>query len=85
MCAGDAAAVELCEDGDVDEVYGIQWDSTAVGTSDNKPCPAINGMETQGMAFRKCLEGSEWSSKVNVSNCQSPEFMDLREMAVSEG
>lgn len=79
----DTATLNFCEGGDVDQTYGLEWESTAVGSSDSQACPTVNGLQTQGLAFRQCLEGNEWDSFINVSNCQTPEFGDLRNFAVS--
>lgn len=70
-------------EGDVDTVYGIQWDRTSVNSSDTKPCPIINGKATVGTAFRRCLQRNIWDTFVNVSNCRTPAFANLRQRAVS--
>ena len=80
---GQSPAPDLCSDGNRDALYNIVWGSTAVDTSDSKPCPPINGRETMGTAFRKCLQGSVWDSFINVSNCQTSDFRMLTDNAVN--
>ena len=76
--------MEYCEGGDVDKVYGIEWERAAVSSSDSQPCPDVNGLKTEGLAFRGCKEGGVWESTVNTTNCQTPQFRQLRQDAVSD-
>ena len=80
---GISEPLEFCDSGDRDPLYGISWERTAVNSSDNKPCPAINGRSTVGRVFRTCLPDKKWDSFVNVSYCQTQEFTALLENAVS--
>ena len=75
--------MESCDKGVSDDTYGIIWSGTTVGSSESRPCPNINGLETRGFASRRCLVGREWDGVVNVSGCESVQIANLRESGVS--
>ncbi len=80
----DQTNMESCDQGVMDDIYGIVWSATPVGSSDTQPCPNLNGRETQGLASRWCLPGQVWGSMVDVSRCENVRIANLRESGVSD-
>lgn len=72
-----------CPEGDVDPRWGITWSATEGGRRDTQPCPAIDGMETAGVASRLCGRNGKWEEEVEVINCRNVVFENLFNEAVS--
>ncbi len=80
---------QTCREGDIDDTYGISWGETNVGNRNAQPCPNlaganVEGFETSGFAYRLCGEGGQWEESVDVTNCLSDSFVDLKNAAVSK-
>jgi hypothetical protein len=77
------SSISMCDDGNVDEQWGLVWAATVTGNRVSQPCPAVSGVESMGSASRLCDSGGEWEKEVDVSMCVSAAFDVIKRNAVS--
>jgi len=69
--------------GEVDDVWGITWETSRAGFTGSASCPVVNGSYS-GFAYRECYSDGRWAPSIDVTHCNSNEaFSSLSSDVVS--